>query len=99
MTRGGASLIIWIKRVGPGIESRASSLPRPPGGATFQLKRRLWLVRQNPVVDEGALITVTKKPEPGESVPFDLGATIRDTFAIISSAVTIIVIAQQIIAK
>ncbi|MCH7858661.1 MAG: SLBB domain-containing protein [Candidatus Marinimicrobia bacterium] len=68
-------------------------------GATFQLKRRLWLVRQNPVVDEGALITVTKKPEPGESVPFDLGATIRDTFAIISSAVTIIVLAQQIIAK
>ncbi|MCH7521237.1 MAG: SLBB domain-containing protein, partial [Candidatus Marinimicrobia bacterium] len=65
-------------------------------GATFQLKRRLWLVRQNPVVDEGALITVTKKPEPGESVPFDLGATIRDTFAIISSAVTIIVLVNRL---
>ena len=65
-------------------------------GATFKLKRRPWLIRQNPVVDEGALITVTEKPAAGESVPFDLGATIRDTFAIISSALTIIVLIERV---
>lgn len=65
-------------------------------GATFKLKRRPWLMRQNPVVDEGALITVTEKPAAGESVPFDLGATIRDTFAVISSALTIIVLIERV---
>ncbi len=65
-------------------------------GATFKLRRRLWLVRQNPVVDEGALITVTEQPDSQRPVPFDLGATIRDTFTIISSALTIIVLIERV---
>lgn len=64
-------------------------------GATLKLKRFL-VYRQNPAVDEGAIITVTQKPEAGEPVPFDLGKTITDTFTIISSALTIIVLAQRL---
>ncbi|MEZ4699379.1 MAG: SLBB domain-containing protein [Rhodothermales bacterium] len=62
-------------------------------GATFRVQRGLF--KSNPVVDEGAQIFVTKKPprEPGERI--DIGRTIVDTVGIISSTLTIVVLARQ----
>jgi protein involved in polysaccharide export with SLBB domain len=64
-------------------------------GATFKVHRILWLFRRNPTVDDGAIITVTQKSEEEEQVSPDIGQTITDVFAVISSAVTIIVLVQQ----
>lgn len=51
----------------------------------------------NPETFDGSVIMVTKvKPEPPSNSTFDIGATIKDIFAIVVSAVTIIVLAQQI---
>ncbi|MFC1746884.1 hypothetical protein ACFLZR_00945, partial [Candidatus Neomarinimicrobiota bacterium] len=63
-------------------------------GTTFKIGRFLFY-RQNPVVDEGAIITVTEG-EKTEPVAFDLGGTITEVFSIISTALTIIVLAQRI---
>jgi protein involved in polysaccharide export with SLBB domain len=51
----------------------------------------------NPKVYDGSVITVTKLPpkEPDTS-KVDVGGTIKDIFAIVTSAVTIIVLAKQI---
>lgn len=51
----------------------------------------------NPEVFDGSVITVTKQPyEPPSNSAFDIAATVKDIFAIVVSAVTIIVLAQQI---
>ena len=51
----------------------------------------------NPTVYDGSTITVTKLPPPPPETPgVDLGITIKDIFAIVTSAVTIIVLARQI---
>ncbi len=55
------------------------------------------LFSSDPTVYDGSVITVTKEPpEPPSDSTFDIGGTIRDMFAIAVSAVTIIVLAQQI---
>jgi polysaccharide biosynthesis/export protein len=51
----------------------------------------------NPTVYDGSVITVTKVPPPPPEGPkVDVGGIIRDTLAIIVSAVTIIVLANQL---
>ncbi len=51
----------------------------------------------NPEVYDGSVITVTKVPPPPPSGPsVDIAGTIKDTLAIIVSAVTIIVLAHQL---
>ncbi|NLT51607.1 MAG: hypothetical protein GXX85_11895 [Ignavibacteria bacterium] len=51
----------------------------------------------NPEVKDGAIIKVTKTPPPQpETEKFDVGATIRDVFAIMSAALTIIVLSKQL---
>lgn len=50
----------------------------------------------NPTVTDGSIISVTKLPPPAPSEKVDWGTTIRDVFAIVTSAVTIIVLARQI---
>ena len=54
------------------------------------------LFSSNPEAYDGSIITVTKVPPPKPSVKFDLGATIRDVFAVLSSAVTIIVLIYRL---
>lgn len=51
----------------------------------------------NPIVYDGSTIVVTKKPyEPPKETTFDIGATIKDVLSVIVSAVTIIVLANQL---
>ena len=51
----------------------------------------------NPKTYDGSVIIVTKEPPPPpDNSTFDIGGTIKDMFAILVSAVTIIVLASQI---
>jgi len=51
----------------------------------------------NPTVYDGSVITVTKEPPPPPSnSTFDLGTTIKDMFAILVAALTIIVLVTQL---
>jgi len=62
-------------------------------GATFRV-RTGWF-RRTPEVDDGAIIRVLKEPEQEEKDPIDIGNTIRDVTGILSSALTIIVLASR----
>ncbi|HHP7239306.1 SLBB domain-containing protein [Longibacter sp.] len=62
-------------------------------GATFRV-RTGWF-RRTPQVDDGAIIRVVKEPEQEEKEPIDIGNTIRDVTGILSSALTIIVLAGR----
>jgi len=62
-------------------------------GATFRV-RTGWF-RRTPEVDDGAIIRITQEPEKEDNEPIDIGGTIRDVTGILSSALTIIVLAGR----
>ena len=62
-------------------------------GATFRV-RTGWF-RRTPEVDDGAIIRITQEPEKEDNEPIDIGGTIRDVTGILSSALTIIVLASR----
>jgi protein involved in polysaccharide export with SLBB domain len=62
-------------------------------GATFRVRRGLF--KSNPVVDEGAQIFVTKEPPRDPAQRIDVGRTIVEAVGIISSTLTIVVLARQ----
>jgi hypothetical protein len=62
-------------------------------GATFRV-RTGWF-RRTPKVDDGAIIRVEKEPTQEDKEPIDLGNTIRDVTGILSSALTIVVLATR----
>ncbi|MFK7847042.1 MAG: SLBB domain-containing protein [Rhodothermales bacterium] len=90
----GRRLTYYLERAGGKRPESESILLTQASGATFSVRRR-GLFKQNPVVDEGARILVTHKQprEPGERV--DIGRTIVETVGIISSTLTIVVLARQ----
>ncbi len=83
----------YLSRAGGLRPESEAVLMTQASGATFRVRRGLF--KSNPVVDEGAQIFVTKKPprEPGDRI--DIGRTIVDTVGIVSSTLTIIVLARQ----
>ncbi len=90
----GERVTYYLNRAGGLRPDTEAILLTQASGATYRVKRR-GLFKSNPVVDEGARILVTRKPpkEPGERV--DIGSTIVDTVAIVSSTLTILVLAKQ----
>ncbi|MBX2819874.1 MAG: SLBB domain-containing protein [Rhodothermaceae bacterium] len=90
----GRRVTYYLDRAGGLRTDTESILLTQASGATFRVKRR-GLFKSNPVVDEGALVLVTRKPpkEPGEGV--DISRAIVDGLAILSSTMTIIVLANQ----
>jgi len=65
-------------------------------GATFKVSHRWYWFDQNPKVDDGAIIRVTIKPPKPEGEKVDIGKTITDVSAILSSMLTIIVLANRL---
>lgn len=90
----GRRMTYYLDRAGGVRPDTEAILLTQASGATFRVRRR-GLFKSNPVVDEGALILVTRKQpkEPGERI--DIGRTIVETVGIISSTLTIIVLAKQ----
>ena len=89
----GRRVSYYLKRAGGVRPESELVLLTQASGATFRVRRGLF--RSNPVVDEGARIMVTRKPpkEPGERI--DVGRTVVESLGIISSAMTIVVLARQ----
>jgi polysaccharide export outer membrane protein len=92
----GLSVSDCIDRAGGRTDSAQYALLTLPTGETQRVTFG-WFAR-DPKVFEGSTILVTKKPAepPPERKEFDLGATIKDSFAIVASAVTIIYLISQV---
>lgn len=91
----GNSVKDYIDRAGGETDSSNFILYTKANGETNKIG--FGLFSSNPEAFDGSIITVTRRPpEPPSNTTFDLGATVKDIFAIIVSAVTIIVLAKQI---
>ena len=90
----GKRVTYYLERAGGLRSDTESILLTQASGATFNVKRK-GIFKSNPIVDEGARVFITRKPpkEPGERV--DIGRTIVDGLAVLSSTMTIIVLARQ----
>ena len=90
----GRRLTYYLDRAGGRRPESESILLTQASGATYSVRRK-GIFKQNPVVDEGARILVTRQQpkELGERV--DIGRTIVETVGIISSTLTILVLAKQ----
>ena len=82
----------YLDRAGGARENTESILLTQASGATFRV-RTGWF-RRTPRVDDGATIRVIEEPER-EQEPFDLGGTLTEITGILSSALTIIVLAGR----
>ena len=92
----GQSVSDYIDRAGGRTDSAQYALLTLPTGETQKVSFG-WFAH-DPKVLEGSAIVVTKKPAepPPERKEFDLGATIKDSFAIVASAATVIYLISQI---
>jgi hypothetical protein len=83
----------YLQRAGGIREDTEAVFLTQASGATFRVKTG-WF-RRAPKVDDGAIIRVTEEPPkpPGEGV--DVGETITDVTGILSSALTIVVLATR----
>lgn len=91
----GRRVSFYLERVGGIGEQTRDIFLTQADGATLKLDRWFLLPDRNPVVDDGAGILVTRAPEK-EPVEFDLGKTITQTASVISTFLTIIVLANRI---
>jgi polysaccharide export outer membrane protein len=92
----GQSVSDYVDRAGGRTDSAQYALLTLPTGETKKVTFG-WF-RSDPRVLEGSTIVVTKKPAepPPERREFDLGATIKDSFAVVASAATIIYLISQV---
>ncbi len=84
----------YIDRAGGLTDSASYVLVAYPSG-NVQRHGFGWFAG-NPTIDDGSVITVTKVAPPKEGEEFDLSGTIKDVFAVLASAVTIMVLASRI---
>jgi len=92
----GKRLSYYLDRAGGVGENNENIFLTQASGATYKMGRTLLILRENPVVEDGAIITVTLQPEELDSATLDVGKTITEVFALISSALTIIVLATRL---
>jgi polysaccharide biosynthesis/export protein len=94
--RKGYHVSDYIARAGARTDSSSYALLLLPTGESRKVK--FGLFSSDPEVLEGSKIVVTRRPPepPRERKPLDIGATIKDSFAIASSAATIIYLISTI---
>jgi protein involved in polysaccharide export with SLBB domain len=91
----GESVKDYIEKAGGRTDSANFAVYLKPNGESQKVNFG-WFT-SDPEVFDGSIIEVTRiPPEPKSEITFDLGITVRDVFAIVVSAVTIIVLARQI---
>jgi len=89
----GRRLSYYLDRAGGIKEDSEDIILTQASGATFKVRR--GLIPANPVVDDGAVIRVTQKPPETEQNGADVGRIVTDSVAILSSTLTIIVLALR----
>ena len=84
----------YVERAGGVTDSANYALVQFPNGNVE--KHGLGIFSGDPSVNDGSTIIVTKVPPPPPATEgLDLGTTIKDLFAILTSAVTIIYLASH----
>lgn len=83
----------YLERAGGVRDDTEAIFLTQASGATFRV-RTGWF-RRTPQVDDGAIIRITKKPEEPQAEQVDFGEVARDVTSILSSALTIIVLATR----
>ncbi len=84
----GESVSDYIDRAGGLTDSASFAVMQKPTGESRKVK--FGFLRSDPGVPEGAEIKVFKMPpDPASSKPVDIGGTVRDVFAILTSAATV----------
>ena len=93
--RSGERVAYYLERAGGTLDRTEGIFLTQASGATFEVDRG-WF-RRTPRVDDGAIIRVTRKPpETGQGEAVDIAGVVRDVTAILSSALTVIVLAQRV---
>jgi len=95
----GKSKSFYIERAGEETDSADVALITYPEG--YVIQTGLGWFSKNPTIPDGSVITVSRlaskpPPPPSESKPIDWSATIKDSFAVMASAATIIYLVSQI---
>lgn len=91
----GRRLKYYIDRAG-GVGNRLEHIyVTQASGATFEMDPKWYWFDPNPKVDDGAVIRVTKGPER-KTEPFDLGQTLTEMTQIVSTTLTILVLASRL---
>lgn len=83
----------YLERAGGEREDTEAILLTQASGATFRIGTG-WF-RRTPKVDDGATIRVIQAPPKPESEKVDIGETITDVTGVLSSALTILVLATR----
>jgi polysaccharide biosynthesis/export protein len=83
----------YLERAGGVRDDTEAIFLTQASGATFRV-RTGWF-RRTPKVDDGAIIRVTKEPQEPASEQVNYGEVARDITSILSSALTIIVLASR----
>ncbi len=89
----GRRLSYYLDRAGGVKEDTEDIVLTQASGATFKVRR--GLIPANPVVDDGGVIRVTKKPPKEAGDKTDVGRVFTESLAILSSALTVIVLALR----
>lgn len=84
----------YIDRAGGLTDSASFAVMQKPTGESRKVK--FGFLRSNPVVPEGSMIDVFRMPPEVEPKPVDIGGTIKDMFAILTSAATLVFLAIQV---
>ena len=92
--QSGQRVSYYLDRAGGALDNTENIFLTQASGATYKVKTG-WF-RVTPKVDDGAIIRVTAEPPPpeGQEGP-DVGAIVRDVTGILSSALTVIVLALR----
>lgn len=85
--RDGDDVSDYVDRAGGRRDSADYAILTYPSGESRKVS--FGFLRSDPGVPDGSQILVTKVNPPKEEKPVDIGATIRDTFAILTSAATV----------
>ncbi len=92
----GKRVSYYIDRAGGLGEDTESVFITQASGATIRLQRNILFRRANPVADEGALITVTKKTVRETDQPVDIRQIVAESTALITSVLTVLILVRNL---
>ena len=91
----GDNMSDYIERAGGVTDSSNYALVQFPSGNVE--KHGLGWFHGDPTIEDGSAIIVTKEPPPPPSTPgVDVGTTVKDVFAIVTTAATLIYLVSQV---
>lgn len=85
----------YLDRAGGVGEMTQSVFLTQASGATYKISRHWYWFNENPVVDDGAIIRVTREPERDPEERVNIAETMRDVTTILTTTLTLLVLADR----